>query len=105
MEEGASPPPDAHQPGRLEAMEVGQMIGRKGAWAGSGESIVVRTVTTRGPVHACKGAALCMPYNSSTHAMEARHLPLHVMKHACKLRNTQAYVGSLVQLTFLHKLE
>jgi len=33
MEEGASPP-DAHQPGRLEAMEVGQMIGRKGTWAG-----------------------------------------------------------------------
>jgi len=56
-------------------------------------------------VQACKGAALCMPYNSSTHAMEAQRLPVDVLKHACNLRNTQAYVGSLVQTTFLHKLE
>ena len=37
--------------------------------------------------------------------MEAQRLPVDVLKHACNLRNTQAYVGSLVQITFLHKLE
>jgi len=56
---------------------------------GGSKSIVVRSVTTRDPVEACKGAALCMSYNSSTHTMEAR-LPLHVLKHACNIRNTQA---------------
>jgi len=29
-------PPRAHQPGRLQAMEVGQRRGREGAWGGEG---------------------------------------------------------------------
>jgi len=33
-EEGGKPPPDVHGPGRLEAVDGGQMIGREGAWAG-----------------------------------------------------------------------
>jgi len=36
--------------------------------------------------------------------MEAR-LPQHVLRHACTLRNTHTCVGSLVELTFLRKLE
>ena len=35
--------------------------------------------------------------------MEAQRLPVDVLKHACNLRNTQAYVGSLVDPTLVPK--
>jgi len=104
-QEERNPPARAHPPGRLEAVEVGQGRGRRGDERGGSESILVHIVTTWHPVPACQTVAtLGMPYISSTHAMVAR-LPLHVLKHACTLRNTHAYVDSLVQLTFMRKLK
>ena len=41
-----------------------------------------------------------MPYNSTTHAVEAR-LPLHVVNCLIALLNTHARVGSPVERTFL----
>ena len=73
--------------------------------SGSSESIFAHLVTTRHPVHACKSVAtLGMLYNISTQVMEAC-LPIHVLKRACTPRDTHAYVGSLVELTFLRKLQ
>jgi len=78
---------------------------KRGDERGGSESILVHIVTTWHPVPACQTVAtLGMPYISSTHAIVAR-LPLHVLKHACTLRNTHAYVDSLVQLTFMRKLK
>jgi len=51
-EKGRSPPPDAHEPGMLKAVEVGQMIRREGAWAWG----VVRVLL---PVQSQQGI-LCM---------------------------------------------
>jgi len=98
--------PCAYQPGTLQAGEFGQERGREGAWnGGSSESIFTRILTPRHPVHAYKSVAmLCMLYNSSTHAMKAR-LPLHVLKYTCTLQNTHVCLGSLVELTFLQKVE
>jgi len=98
--------PCTYQPGTLQAGEVGLERGRDGAWnGGSSESIFARILTTRHPVHACKSVAtLCMLCNSSTHAMKAR-LPLHVLKHTCTPQNTHVCLGSLVELTFLQKVE
>ena len=104
-EDRGTPPP------RASAWQIGGGGGwtgereRRGVGRESSESIFARIVTIRRPVHACKSAeTLCMPDNTSTHAIEAR-LPLHVLKHACTLRNMHAHVGSLVSLTFLRKLE
>ena len=78
---------------------------RRGEGKNGSESIFVIIVTARHLVYACKSVAtLSVPYNSRAHAMEAR-LPQHVLRHACTLRNTHTCVGSLVELTFLRKLE
>jgi len=98
-------------PLRASALQIGGSGGwtgemeRKGEGRDGSESSFVSMVTARHLVYACKSVAtLSMSYNSRAHAMEAR-LPQHVLRHACTLRNTHTCVGSLVELTFLRKLE